>query len=152
MKPFYLLLIILLISCKHEPKKSLVNQDYEMEIFNHYTKLKQGRVNYLELIGLHKLKNGDNTFGRSKDNSILINADVTEHIGSIIKSDSLIKLNINEEVIVTSEIDIIPNLVLELDKFGNSAKFYHNSIYWQVITRSTALYLRILDKNNPFVD
>ena len=38
-----------------------------------------------------------------------------------------------------------------MDEYGNSNTFYHNSIYWQIITRSGDLYLRVWDKSNPYV-
>lgn len=150
MKPFYILCFLLFISCKNENKT--IPPEYEMEISKHYKNLNNGRINYLELIGLHKLKNGDNTFGKSKDNTITLKTNVSEHIGNILKNDSVLELKFDTDVKVTTNNDVIANnQILILDEYGNSNTFYHNSIYWQIITRSGDLYLRVWDKSNPYV-
>lgn len=153
MKPLYLLIIFVLISCKSEPKIEPVSSEYKAEMSTYFKKLKEGRVNYLELVGLHKLKNGPNTFGKSKDNSIVIDCDISEHIGTITKTDSILELTINNNVKVTTENDsIVSTSSLSLDQYGSTKLFYHNSIYWQVITRSGELYLRVWDKNNSYIE
>ena len=150
MKPLFILCILLFISCNNESKT--ISPEYEMEISKHFENLNNGRINYLELIGLHKLKNGDNTFGKSKDNTITFKANVAEHIGNIIKNDSVLELKFDTDVTVTTKNDVIANnQILILDEYGSSNTFYHNSIYWQVITRSGDLYLRVWDKSNPYV-
>lgn len=152
MKPLYILFFLILISCKTDTNTINITPEYELEMSNHYENLMKGRINYLELIGLNKLRNGDNTFGKSKDNTITLEAKISEHIGNIIKKDSVLELKINNNVKVTTDNDaIVKNQALSLDEFGNSKAFYHNSIYWQIITRSGELYLRIWDNSNPYV-
>ena len=76
----------------------------------------------------------------------------SEHIGNIIKKDSVLELKLDTDVKVTTKNDVIANnQILILDEYGNSNTFYHNSIYWQIITRSGDLYLRVWDKSNPYV-
>ena len=76
MKPIFIVCFLFLISCKTDTKTLNISPEYELEISKHYENLNNGRINYLELIGLHKLKNGDNTFGKSKDNRITLEANV----------------------------------------------------------------------------
>lgn len=153
MKPIYIFLLLICFSCNTKPKLEPVSAEYEVEISEYSKKLNKGRVNYLKLTGLFKIRDGINTFGKSEDNAITIKAKVDDKIGSISRKDSILELTINKDVkVLTEKKELVYNVTLQLDDIGNSEMFYHNTIYWQVITRSGDLYFRVWDNSNPFVD
>ena len=153
MKPLYILLFLVFISCKTENKSEEISTEYKTEMQSYIEKLNKGRVNYLELIGLHKLEKGENSFGKSTDNNIALKANVADAIGIISIKDSVISLSINKDVNVTTDNNNVSSIeTLELDEYGSSKLFYHNTIKFQIITRSGALYLRVWDTTNPYVN
>lgn len=152
MKPLYILIFLLLFTCKSDITSKEISSEYKIEMQSYIEKLNKGRVNYLELIGLHKLENGDNSFGKSTDNTINLKADVADAIGVISIKDSVINLSINKDIKVLRDNNIITSTKkLVFDEYGSSKLFYHNTIKFQIITRSRALYLRVWDTTNPYV-
>ena len=96
MKPLYIILFLLLFSCKSDFNSKEISSEYKIEMQSYIEKLNKGRLNYLELIGLHKLENGDNSFGKSTENKIALKANVADSIGIISIKDAVISLYINK--------------------------------------------------------
>ena len=65
---------------------------------------------WLTLVGLHWLKEGENSFGSDKDNDIVFPANAPQNIGKIVLNDSVIKLRVNEGVNVINEGKLINQL------------------------------------------
>lgn len=147
-------LIFLLSSCKSNKKGSELDDNYKSEFKIYTDKLQENRVNYLQLTGLFKLKDNDNSFGKSPSNHHVLNIEsLPETIGNIIILSDSISFNASENVAIKTKSDsLITNLALPLDAYGSSMKLFYNDVNWQVITRAGEPYLRVWYENNPMVE
>ncbi|MGB5848239.1 MAG: DUF1684 domain-containing protein [Ignavibacteriaceae bacterium] len=104
---------------------------------------------WLTLVGLHWLKEGDNIFGSDKNNDIVFPENAPQNIGKIILKDSVITLNVNEEVNVTNEGKSIKEINLEHDLTGNPTILDLGSFRWYIIKRGDRCGIRLRDINAP---
>ena len=155
MRFFRILLIILAFAaCKNEKSKFVIDESYKSEIDNFFhTKMEERQADYLQLVALHKLDLGNNTFGKNHSNSLSLKTDnLPETIGTIkLENNSLSFIATKNVVVKTSEDSIVTLLPLILDEYGSSKKLYNNQLSWRVITRSKQHYLRVWDANNPAI-
>jgi uncharacterized protein (DUF1684 family) len=104
---------------------------------------------WLTVVGLHWLKEGDNIFGSDKNNDIVFPQNAPQNIGIIILKDSVITLNVNEEINVLSEGNRIKELKLEHDLTGNPTILDLGSLRWYIIKRGDRYGIRLRDINVP---
>lgn len=154
MKKLILPLLILCLSCNSKnTSKEAVDTTYKDELNTFRKKLNENRIHYLELNGLFKINEGENTFGKVETDFVIPSDSIENTIGTIIKNDSIINIEVFENVSLTnSEKESITSKTLALDEYGSSEMLYHNNINFQVITRSESNYLRVWDKNNPEIN
>lgn len=147
-------LIGLLMSCNSEKKSAVLDADYKSEIKSYTKELQENRIKYLQLAGLFKLKEGDNSFGKGPLNQFVMNIEsLPETIGTINISPDIINFRTAENVQVKTKSDsLVTSMALDLDEYGSSVKLYHNDLNWQVITRAGSPYLRVWYENNPMVE
>jgi len=151
----YLLIAVILTACKNQDNKLVLDTNYTSEVdafFN--AKMEERQGDYLQLVALHKLDSGNNTFGKSQKNNIILDIDeLPETIGTITMIDDSLRFSTFKNTEVrTNEDSIIATLPLKLDKYGSSQKLNYNKLRWQIITRSKQHYLRVWNKNNPAVE
>lgn len=156
MRAFKILLLFLIFtSCKQKENNFIIDDNYHNEInafFN--AKMEERKSDYLQLVALHKLDNGNNSFGKNKSNNLQLKIDsLSETIGNInIESDKL-TFTANENVLIKTKDDsIINTLPLKLDDYGSSITLYNNQLRWKVITRSKQHYLRVWNSKNPAIE
>ncbi|NND51656.1 MAG: DUF1684 domain-containing protein [Flavobacteriaceae bacterium] len=149
-----LCLLMLLFACKSDSKSAKLDANYKSEFETYTEKLQQNRIKYLQLNGLHKLKDNDNSFGKGALNHFVMNIEsIAETVGTItVKSDSVSFKAAENVMIKTASDSLVTDLHLPLDEYGSSIKLFHNDINWQVITRAGSLYLRVWYENNPMVE
>ena len=104
---------------------------------------------WLTLVGLHWLKEGENSFGSDKNNDIVFPENAPQNIGKIILMDSVITLNVNEGVNVTTEGNIVNEIKLEEDLTGNPTVLDVGSFRWYIIKRGDRYGIRVRDISAP---
>lgn len=150
-----LIIVVLFTSCNEDSKKHVIDDDYRSEIIDFFNaKMKERQGNYLQLVALHKLDSGNNTFGKGDANSLTLNIDaLPETIGTITIQGDLLSFNAAENVMIKTDNDsLITKTPLELNQYGSSKKLHHNQLSWQIITRSNEHYLRVWDEKNPAIE
>jgi uncharacterized protein (DUF1684 family) len=157
MKKIIFLLAVLIItlsiySCKTEIPDPKGTPEYIAEIDQWHQKrierLKDEN-GWLTLAGLYWLKEGDNIFGSGKNNDIVFPKNAPQIIGKIILKDSVITLQVNEEVNVTNEGKPIKEIKLEHDLTGNPTILDLDSFRWYIIKRGDKYGIRLRDINAP---
>lgn len=156
MRFFQILLIVMIFTgCKNEDNKFVIDDLYHSKINTFFdAKMEERQGDYLQLVALHKLNLGNNTFGKNDDNNLVLKIDALPNvIGNIIMNGDSLSFIANENVIVkTKEDSIITKTPLRLNQYGSSKKLNHNQLNWQIITRSNQHYLRVWDTKNPAID
>ena len=150
-----LIIVIVFTSCKNNDNKFVIDDNYRSEIKTFFdAKMEERKGDYLQLIALHKLDTGENTFGKNDKNSLVLKIDaLPETIGNIIMKGDSLSLVANEDVIIKTKGDsIIRKTPLALNQYGSSLKLYHDRISWQIITRSNQQYLRVWNSKNPAIE
>lgn len=150
-----LILALVLTACKNKVDKFEIDDKYRSEINKFFEAKKEERQgDYLQLIALHKLDIGNNTFGKGDINNLVLNVDgLPETIGNITLQEDSLSFRASENVVVKTENDsLITETPLELNNYGSSKKLFYNRLSWQVITRSGQQYLRVWDAKNPAIE
>lgn len=150
-----LFISILCIACNNNTNRFVIDDAYRLEINNFFkAKMEERQGDYLQLVALHKLDSGENTFGKSNTNNLILNIDVLpETIGSIIVQGDSISFKTAENSVVKTENDsLITKTPLNLNNYGSSIKLFHKQLYWQIITRSNQHYLRVWNTENPAIE
>lgn len=151
----FLIVLAFLISCKPNEKKFVIDAKYASKIDSFYeTKMEERKADYLQLVALHKLNKGNNTFGKDTINDLVLSIGyLPSVIGNIMINDVGIQFNSAEKVDIKNQKDsIITELNLSLNEYGSSEKLYYLYLSWQIITRSEQQYLRVWDAKNPAID
>jgi uncharacterized protein (DUF1684 family) len=104
---------------------------------------------WLTLVGLHWLKEGENSFGSDKNNNIVFPENAPQNIGKIILKDSVITLNVNYGVNVTTEGNVVREIRLEHDLTGNPTILDLGSLRWYIIKRGERYGIRLRDTQYP---
>jgi uncharacterized protein (DUF1684 family) len=144
--------LIISFSCTEKEPEPKGTPEYIAEIEQWHQKrierLKDEN-SWLTLVGLYWLKEGDNIFGSDKSNDIVFPENAPQNIGKIILKDSVITLDVNEEVNVTNEGKIIKEIKLEHDLTGNPTILDLSSLRWYIIKRGDRYGIRLRDINTP---
>lgn len=106
---------------------------------------------WLNLVGLHWLKEGENKIGSAKNNDIVFPAGAPEFIGTITLKDTNIVINITDGVDVTFNGSGVKKMQLHTDAQGKSEMLQLNSLRWNLIKRQTKIGIRLRDLNASLV-
>ena len=150
-----IIIIMLFTACKKKENTFVIDSNYRSEIDSFFkTKMAERKGNYLQLVALHKLNLGNNTFGKENNNDLVLKIEkLPINIGNIfMKGDSLSFIANKNAVVKTKEDSIITKIPLALNQYGNSIKLFHEQLNWQIITRSKQPYLRVWDTKNPAIE
>jgi hypothetical protein len=149
----YLLLIciILLYSCGNEKYKEKGSAEYIAEInewrTNRIERLKKDN-SWLNLVGLHWLKEGENTFGSGGENDFIFTGEnIPARIGVFILKDSVVSIRVNEEADVLIDSSKIKAAVLKNDFEENTTLMELGSLRWFIIKRGDKFGVRVRDLN-----
>lgn len=143
---------ILIFSCKTESPEQKGSSVYIAEIDQwHQERIERLKAenSWLTLVGLHWLKEGENTFGSDKMNNIIFPGNAPGNIGTIILRDSLITLKVEEGVNVLNDGNPVREIKLEDDLSGNPTVLDIGSLRWYIINRDGRYGIRLRDTEYP---
>ena len=141
--------IILMMSCKNEDLVQKASNEYLQEI-NDWDNRREANLRketgWLNLVGLHWLNEGENTFGSDKSNDIVFPENKADaFLGKIIKSDSVITIVVNDGVSITNDGHLVTKMEMKADITGERTILNHNSLRWFIIKRGDRYGIRLRD-------
>ncbi|HQF41911.1 MAG TPA: DUF1684 domain-containing protein [Ignavibacteriaceae bacterium] len=147
-----LTLITLLTGCSQKPE---ADPNYVKEI-NEWDAKRVSRLKaddgWLNLIERFWLKPGENTFGTSKDNDIVIESSkLPEHIGSFLFVDTTVTFKANEGTDVLFNNKPVKEIVLIGDEKKDMTVLQIGSVKFNLIIRDTLYGIRFRDLNSDLV-
>jgi uncharacterized protein (DUF1684 family) len=105
---------------------------------------------WLTLAGLFWLKDGDNSFGRAGDNTLVLdNAALAEHCGTFSVSGHTVRFSAAPDSGVTHAGQPVSSLELSADTSGHPTVLASGTLRFFVIERAGNLGVRVRDLNNP---
>jgi len=109
-------------------------------------------TSWLTLAGLYWLKEGENTFGGSKDNQIKFPAGkAPAHIGKLFLNEEKVRAEIKAGVNVYHEGEAINFIEMLPDVSGNPTVLTLDSLSWFVIKRGDKIGIRLRDRESRFL-
>lgn len=152
-KIIVLTIVVGLFSC-HPAAEKLNEEDYIKSVKEWQTKRLQNlkaEDGWLNLVGLHWLKEGENPFGSNEANNIVFPANAPDFIGSISLYKGLLSITINNDV----EVFINDSLLKEHDIYSdveeNTTYFKVGTFRWHIIKRGDRYGIRLRDLESPLV-
>ena len=141
--------LLLIFSCSTESFKEKGSPEYISDVKewhkNRIERLKRDN-GWLNLVGLHWLKEGKNTFGSSAENGFIFEGeDVPASIGVLELKDSIVSIKVNENVDVLIDSVIIKTAILKSDFEENTTLMELGSLRWFIIKRGDKLGVRVRD-------
>jgi len=149
-----LTVLTFMVACNSNEKKFSIDDNYIAEIDSFFVdKMKERQGDYLQLVALYKINEGNKAFSKDTNNQLSLNIDyLPSTIGNLFMSDEGIIFRTSENVEVkTLQDSIITEINLSLNEYGSSEKLYYKDLSWQIITRSSQQYLRVWDAKNPAI-
>ncbi|MGD8306481.1 MAG: DUF1684 domain-containing protein [Ignavibacteria bacterium] len=149
-----LIMVLLTFSCAGNEPEQKGSPEYIAEITEWHQKrierLKQDN-NWLNLVGLFWLEEGDNSFGSAADNKIIFPEGSPERIGIISLIDSSLSFTAEAGVIVTSEDNPVTELTLKEDVSGEPTILTSGRFRWYIIKRGERYGIRLRDLEAPIL-
>lgn len=143
------IMAFVLTSCNKMEEPPKADSAYLAEINNWHTKriknLKKEN-GWLNLVGLHWLNEGENTFGSNKRNDIIFPVNkAAEFLGKIIKNGSTIITIVNEDAAITYKSKPINKIEMKVDITGDPTILEHKTLRWFIIKRGDKYGVRLRD-------
>ncbi len=147
-----LISLIALFSCTQKPE---ADPNYVKEI-SEWDSKRVSRLKaddgWLNLIGRFWLKPGENTFGTSKDNDIVIESSkLPEHIGSFLFIDTIVTFKANDGINVLYNNNPVKEIIMVDDQKKDMTVLQIGSIKFNLIIRDTLYGIRARDLNSELV-
>lgn len=142
----FILLAIIIWSCSGQnnnaPKKYVkeINQWHKERV----ERLKQDN-GWLNLVGLHWLEEGRNTFGSDESNDIVFPSKAPEFIGTYYLNDSTVSVNINEGVKVLADEAEVDSMQVKTDMSADPTLMENGTLNWYIIKRGDKYGIRLRD-------
>jgi hypothetical protein len=144
------ILTLLLLSCTQP--KPLTQQELEAhqaEVEAWYTEritnLKAPN-GWLNLIGLHWLEPGMNTFGSDSGNALVFpQGKIGSHAGYFLVKDNVVTIVVNKGVVATVDQDTITSKVIFHPDSAHAMQVQAGDLRWNIIKRDTKLGVRLRD-------
>lgn len=160
MKKILFLLTTLIASlsfyaCKNEALETKGTPEYLEEI-KQWDQKRVERLKaddgWLNLVGRTWLKHGENKFGSSKENDVVIESGkVPANMGVFIFHDSTVTMKVNEGVEVLFNGKPVKEMVMIGDTKKDMTVFQYGSIKWNLIVRNELYGIRFRDLESEFV-
>lgn len=109
----------------------------------------KGPGGYLNLVGLHWLRNGTASIGSAPDNDIVLAGNAAPYVGTLTVADNGVILDTLPGVDVQYEGVPVRSLLLSDDSTDHPVLITHGSLAWMVINRDGKLALRVRDFEHP---
>ncbi len=148
------LLLISLFACK--PKPATLNEEEYIKSVKEWQSQRLERLKsetgWLNLVGLHWLKEGQNPFGSSDANNIIFPEKAPEFIGSYILFKDNISVVINDDVDVFINDSLLKEHMVYSDADDNTTSFSVGSFRWYIIKRGDRYGIRLRNLESPLID
>ena len=154
LKTIFVILIILCLSTCGENLKQKGTPEYISEIQQWHKKRNDGlkkENGWLNLVGLYWLKQGENTFGSSDDNDIKFPPNAPAHIGTFTLNDSIVTINVNEDVKVLNDSVEVSSMILGNDLDEITTVLQNGTLKWFIIKRGDKYGIRLRDLDAPLL-
>jgi len=150
----FFVLIVAFFACKYTPQDKgtpeYIAQIKEWQI-HRISDLKK-ETGWLNLVGLYWLKEGENKFGSGKNNDIVFpEGKAPDLIGSLFLKDTIVTLNVINNVNITCAGKPVLNLQLITDQQNNATILEYGSLRWFIIKRGNKYGIRLRDLDAPLV-
>jgi uncharacterized protein (DUF1684 family) len=150
-----LLTLLFIYSCKNENLETKGTPEYFEEIkqwdLKRAERLKADD-GWLNLVGRTWLKQGENKFGSSKENDVIIESGkVPANMGVFIFHDSTVTMKVNDGVEVLFNGNPVKEMVMIGDGKKDMTVFQYESIKWNLIVRDTLYGIRFRDLESEAV-
>jgi len=146
--------LLISLSCTEKEPEPKGTPEYIAEIKQWHQKrierLKKD-TGWLNLVGLHWLKEGENTFGSSEQNDIKFPDNSPPKIGTIILKDSLLTFKSADGVDVLNNDVKVTVLELKDDLTGIRTTLASGSLRWYIIKRGERYGIRLRDVESPIL-
>ncbi|MBU8892348.1 MAG: DUF1684 domain-containing protein [Bacteroidales bacterium] len=151
---FLLLIFLGLISCQSNTDK-FNDEDY-LESVQEWQEQRlqslKSENGWLNLVGLHWLKEGQNPFGSNEANNIIFPEKAPGFIGTIILYKGNISISVNKDVSVFVNDSIITERIINTDMENNTTIFRMGSFRWHIIKRGEKYGIRLRDLESPVIE
>ena len=151
---FLLLIILGIFSCQSNTKK--INEaDYIKSVHEWQEQRLQSLKSengWLNLVGLHWLKEGQNPFGSNEANNIIFPEKAPGFIGTIILYKGNISISVDKDVSVYVNDSLITERIINTDMEDNTTLFRMGSFRWHIIKRGDKYGIRLRDLESPVIE
>lgn len=149
---YFILALLIVIGCT--PSKPLTPE----EIKAHQTEVEAWHAErianlkapngWLNLVGLHWLEPGMNTFGSDSSNALVFpQGKIASHAGYFLVKDNTVTLVVNKGVIATVDKDTIDSRLIFHPDSTRAPQVQVGDLRWNIIKRDTKLGVRLRDNN-----
>jgi len=107
---------------------------------------------WLNLAGIYWLNDGVQTIGSDSSNDIVFPAKAPAFIGSLSLKDSLVHLEVKDDVELFFENEAVKELTLSYGKSGKPSYITHGDFAWYIMKRHHSLAIRLRDYKNPAIE
>jgi len=143
------LILILSSGCKKQP-------DADLKYINELNEWHKKRIErlkaddgWLNLVGRFWLKEGENSFGSSDKNDIIVSGkNIPDVMGKFIFKNGVVTLIPNKNVNIKLGDSTITEIVMKDDLAGDIQYFSYNNIRWNLINRDGEMGIRFRDLKN----
>lgn len=104
---------------------------------------------YLNLVGLHWLRDGQYSFGSASDNRLVFPDRAATKVGMLEVGDGAVHMTVEPGVSVLVDGQAIPAIEMSDDASEQPVIARHRAIAWTVIRRNDRVALRVRDFENP---
>jgi len=152
----FVLLFILALwvsACSTEQKETLPEgyfEELESWKMNRDTRLRS-EYSFVNLVGLHWLKQAENSFGSSADNDIVFPENAPGQLGSINLQDSILTFSAGSGAEVEIDSTIVTEAVVYSASEGINPVMSSGSFKWHIIERAGNYGIRLRDLEHPRV-
>ncbi|MEL7834742.1 DUF1684 domain-containing protein [Fodinibius sp. Rm-B-1B1-1] len=142
-------LAFIVLSCNFEPNPS---SEYVKEVNDWHQKRinnLKGPEDWLKLAGLFEIHEGTHTFGSDSTNDIIFPSKAAPEIGTITKNDTIVTVEINDDVTVTQQQDTVTKITMTPGNARSGTVLAHQSFRWYLLDRRGMHYIRLVDEKHP---
>lgn len=153
MKTSLLLILAVLVSCKPAKKANDPEHVKEIEAW-HERRVKRLKspTGWLNLVGLHWLKEGVNTFGSDSSNTLVFPAKAPKKAGTLTMQKGRVTLAVEKNVSITVGGKSVATMELKDDRDSNKTTLEMGAFRFFVIYRNGEYAIRLRDLESPLLN
>ena len=108
-----------------------------------------GPEDWLKLAGLYELEEGQYSFGSDSTNDLVFPPKAAPSIGTIIKEDTTVTVQVDDEVVIRHEQDTVSKVTMIPGNARSGTVLKHGSLIWYLLDRRGDYYIRLVDEQHP---